>query len=120
MCANESDTISSVSSRKRWQGLYPEEWVGDLHMAAPLLQPQGISAAEQGTTCFSDPEHLPDCEGTYELRCVSAVNSIDHRRVIILRYHHDGKHNVMARSEPFRVEGVLRFRCTIKIYVAVL
>ena len=85
--------VTRVSSRGKWVGLAEQEWVGDQHAGAERgpLGTEGASdvnaAADQveGVSVFRGAR-LPWRAGRYELR-----------------YHHDGGHDVLARSAPFDV-----------------
>ncbi len=85
---DSSKLITKISSQGKWVGVAPDEWEGNVHTGAT---PGGLSATKsdgnltRGTAVFRG-EKLPFVTGRYELR-----------------YHHDGKHNVLARSQPFEI-----------------
>jgi phosphatidylethanolamine N-methyltransferase len=64
--------------------IYEEEWNGDEHIGVP---PGEARIDDAGTVVFKG-DQLPWMTGEYELR-----------------YHHDGKHNVMSRIAPFEIYG---------------
>nr|CDI53836.1 related to CHO2-phosphatidylethanolamine N-methyltransferase [Melanopsichium pennsylvanicum 4] len=89
--AQESSFVTKISSQGKWLGVAEEEWVGDVHQSAlssPLQKGLGSTRTKakesyegmKGVSVFRD-EKLPWVPGVYEFR-----------------YHHDGKHNVLARS----------------------
>jgi len=85
--ANKSKLVTRVRSQGRWNGIYPDEWDGDTSLAV-----EGASGSQgpdgplkRGTLRFTGKK-LFWKPGQYEFR-----------------YHHDGKHSVMAVSEPFEV-----------------
>ncbi|KAI8050087.1 phospholipid methyltransferase-domain-containing protein [Thamnidium elegans] len=85
--ANPSKQTTSVSSCGKWY------WVNAVKPSKPsiatdeddFLFPPEVELKTEGCIVFSG-DKLPWREGTYEIR-----------------YHHDGRHNVMARSIPFEV-----------------
>ncbi|KAG0177580.1 phosphatidylethanolamine N-methyltransferase [Apophysomyces sp. BC1021] len=77
--ANQSKRITQISSRGLWHWTNAEE-KADI----PVFPPE-IATRTSGSVVFKGSK-LPWELGTYEVR-----------------YHHDGKHNVMARSEPFEI-----------------
>lgn len=76
-------------SRGRWLGIYPDEWDGDHYVASSGASGSlGEDVTEKvGSLLYTDTR-LFWKPGYYEFR-----------------YHHDGKHNVMALSEPFEIKG---------------
>lgn len=89
--ANKSKLVTRSRSRGRWYGIYPDEWEGDQPLSeGGLSRTTGDKAArKEGTLLYGD-SRLFWKPGQYEFR-----------------YHHDGKHNVMAVSEPFQIIGQL-------------
>ncbi|BGP03328.1 Phosphatidylethanolamine N-methyltransferase [Rhodotorula toruloides] len=87
--ANKSRLITKVSSQGKWLGVFDEEWQGDKYKGVGDGEPpeHGELKPEQreGHVVFSGKK-LPWRVGRYEFR-----------------YHHDGKHSVMAVSSPFEV-----------------
>ncbi|GAC97586.1 potential phosphatidylethanolamine N-methyltransferase [Pseudozyma hubeiensis SY62] len=84
--ADESAQVTKISSQGKWLGVAHEEWVGDVHQGSK--QNDTIKEAGepvQGISVFRD-DKLPWVPGKYEFR-----------------YHHDGKHNVLARSHPIEI-----------------
>jgi phosphatidylethanolamine N-methyltransferase len=85
--ANKSKLVTRIRSKGRWLGIYPDEWDGN-----DSLSPGGTSTSQgsagpkkRGSLLFTG-NRLFWKTGQYEFR-----------------YHHDGKHNVMAVSEPFEI-----------------
>lgn len=84
--------VTCMSSQGRWLGVAEDEWHGDTHTAGNgALGTHGASRVESdqvsGLSVFAG-KRLYWAPGLYELR-----------------YHHDGSHDVLARSEPFEVYG---------------
>ncbi|WFD34380.1 phosphatidylethanolamine N-methyltransferase [Malassezia cuniculi] len=82
--------VTCVSSRGHWIGIAEKEWKGDTHTAGDgALGTDGASRVDgdhiSGISVFSG-KRLYWAAGKYELR-----------------YHHDGSHDVLARSEPFEI-----------------
>lgn len=75
---NVSRELTKVASKGRWSGLDQAEW-SDHNDNILECHESGGSIEFRGDT-------LPWSSGFYELR-----------------YHHDGKHNVMAISQPFQI-----------------
>ncbi|TKY85486.1 hypothetical protein EX895_005648 [Sporisorium graminicola] len=83
--ADEASLVTKISSQGKWLGVAEEEWVGDVHHASSFPNTTTSSSAVSGVSVFRDSK-LPWVPGTYEFR-----------------YHHDGKHNVLARSSPIDI-----------------
>lgn len=86
--ASESRLVTRISSQGRWVGVVQEEWEGDVHTGSPTSETSAPSSSiniVQGVADFHQAK-LPWVCGTYELR-----------------YHHDAKHNVLARSTPLEI-----------------
>ncbi|OAV93214.1 hypothetical protein PTTG_05591 [Puccinia triticina 1-1 BBBD Race 1] len=98
--SNKSGLVTEVTSSGRWCGLFEEEWEGDMHIGKrreqgeESLDPQGkdlkvendsAKPPKTGWVEFKG-ERLPWEEGVYEFR-----------------FHHGGKYNVMAVTEPFEI-----------------
>lgn len=92
--ASESRLVTRISSQGRWVGVAEDEWEGDVHTGSPAKADVGAEASSssssssdlvKGITTFRQTK-LPWVCGTYELR-----------------YHHDAKHNVLARSTPLEI-----------------
>lgn len=92
--AEESRLITKISSQGKWLGVAEDEWEGDVHTGAT-----GSGLGSDASATVRDGERtsgvstfrknkLPWVTGTYELR-----------------YHHDAKHNVLARSGPLEIYG---------------
>ncbi|KDN42625.1 hypothetical protein K437DRAFT_257809 [Tilletiaria anomala UBC 951] len=85
---DSSNRLTKISSHGKWVGVAPDEWEGDTHTGATA---GGLSTTShegnlsRGGVVFQG-DKLPWVAGRYELR-----------------YHHDAKHNVLARSEPFEI-----------------
>lgn len=80
--ADEAGLVTKISSQGKWLGVAEEEWVGDVHQGSAHVS--GDVTAE-GVSVFRDSK-LPWVPGLYEFR-----------------YHHDAKHNVLARSDPIEI-----------------
>jgi phosphatidylethanolamine N-methyltransferase len=75
--ANASSQVTTVSSKKRWSGVYPDEWSGDVHIAtsqAPDIKASSANSVN-GAVCFESTERLPNTVGTYELRWVTLADA---------------------------------------------
>lgn len=89
--ADKASLVTKISSQGKWLGVAEDEWDGDVHTGSGStgLGSDGNARESEtevsGTTVFRD-DKLPWVPGLYELR-----------------YHHDAKHNVLARSEPFEI-----------------
>ncbi|PWN45243.1 hypothetical protein IE81DRAFT_209163 [Ceraceosorus guamensis] len=92
----EQALVTRISSHGKWVGVAEDEWDGDVHNGALPLTPSaapsgevekslGTPALQSGTTIFKGAK-LPWQEGIYEIR-----------------YHHDAKHNVLARSSRLEI-----------------
>uniref|UniRef100_V5EQR5 Phosphatidylethanolamine N-methyltransferase n=2 Tax=Kalmanozyma brasiliensis (strain GHG001) TaxID=1365824 RepID=V5EQR5_KALBG len=79
--AEEASLVTKISSQGKWLGVAEEEWVGDVHQGSDSSAGMRVD----GISVFRDSK-LPWQPGTYEFR-----------------YHHDGKHNVLARSKPVEI-----------------
>ncbi|OCH92552.1 phosphatidylethanolamine N-methyltransferase [Obba rivulosa] len=82
--ANQSDLVTRTSSLGMWVPVHDEEWDGDI----PLSQnrpDRPENESEDGEVVFRSGT-LPWQTGRYEIR-----------------YHHDGKYNVMSLDGPFEV-----------------
>lgn len=94
--SNTSRLVTRVVSLGRWLPVCAEEWEGDLHVGKAESgrgegeEPSSLVAVK-GTVSFTGPQ-LAWSEGWYEFR-----------------YHHDGKHNVMAITEPIEIYGMFLF-----------
>ncbi|MBW0483024.1 hypothetical protein O181_022739 [Austropuccinia psidii MF-1] len=95
--SNGSRLLSEVSSVGRWRGVFSDEWEGDMYIgksgdkeelksSVAQFKVQGGEHETHGGWIEFKGEQLPWKEGVYEFRL-----------------HHDGKHNVMALTEPFEV-----------------
>ncbi|PWN52329.1 hypothetical protein IE53DRAFT_367294 [Violaceomyces palustris] len=89
---DESKLITKISSQGKWLGVAEGEWVGDVHtgetssnLGSDGAQFKRSGDLVKGTSVFKNNK-LPWVAGTYELR-----------------YHHDAKHNVLARSKTFEI-----------------
>lgn len=79
--ANKDKTVTKVSSMGMWVPVHKDEWDGEipLDIGTPTLDSQFGEVVFRGGS-------LPWKTGSYEIR-----------------YHHDGKYNVMATTEPIEV-----------------
>ncbi|KAG7443218.1 uncharacterized protein BT62DRAFT_935178 [Guyanagaster necrorhizus] len=78
--ANKSQLVTKTSSLGMWEPVYGAEWDGDV----PLDSPPGPQS-DSGTVTFK-ANTLPWMVGQYEIR-----------------YHHDGKYNVMHFDGPIEI-----------------
>ncbi|KAG0144326.1 hypothetical protein CROQUDRAFT_660096 [Cronartium quercuum f. sp. fusiforme G11] len=90
--SSTSRLVTRVASQGRWMPVCAEEWDGDLHVGKAKAKTDGIDEKPKadgtvvsGSIVFSGSQ-LAWTEGLYEFR-----------------YHHDGKHNVMAITEPIEI-----------------
>ncbi|KAG8934612.1 phosphatidylethanolamine N-methyltransferase, partial [Tulasnella sp. 417] len=90
--ANGSEAITNVNSLGRWVPVHDEEWDGDIPVSRTVT-PE--SDDDCGEVVFK-ASTLPWEVGTYEIR-----------------YHHDGKYNVMSRVAPIEIYGTVRAACTV-------
>ncbi|KAJ9097943.1 hypothetical protein QFC20_006071 [Naganishia adeliensis] len=79
----KEELVTKISSVGKWTPIYDEEWDG----STPLIDvvPAQRRVADAGTVVF-EMERLPWKAGQYEIR-----------------YHHDGKHNVMTKIAPVEI-----------------
>ncbi|KAK4685779.1 phosphatidylethanolamine N-methyltransferase, partial [Tremellales sp. Uapishka_1] len=77
----KSQLVTRISSVGKWMPLYEEEWDGN----TPLNPEDKTVTGDAGEVVFKG-DQLPWSPGQYELR-----------------YHHDGKHNVLSRIAPFDI-----------------
>ncbi|KAK4053652.1 phosphatidylethanolamine N-methyltransferase [Microbotryomycetes sp. JL221] len=90
---NKSKLVTKVSSQGKWIGVHDEEWQGSgssRRMSSSVTSSPSASFVvdndpNKGTVTFSG-KRLPWSTGVYEIR-----------------YHHDGKHNVMAVASPIEI-----------------
>jgi phosphatidylethanolamine N-methyltransferase len=80
--ANKSKHVTTISSKGLWTWITPH-LADTFEDGSPMQSPRHT----EGTFTFRG-DSLPWEIGSYEFR-----------------YHHDGKHNVMARSRPFDIVG---------------
>ncbi|KAG8991267.1 phosphatidylethanolamine N-methyltransferase [Tulasnella sp. JGI-2019a] len=80
--ANKSQLVTSVNSAGKWVPVYDEEWEGDVHIGSVTPVGKGM---ECGEVRFGG-SRLPWQTGKYEIR-----------------YHHDGKYNVMSSLGPLEI-----------------
>ncbi|KAH9821255.1 phospholipid methyltransferase-domain-containing protein [Melampsora americana] len=90
--SSTSRLVTRVASAGRWLPVCAEEWEGEVHIGSKVEEsdedldtPVGKKPATEGTMTFTGSQ-LVWSEGWYEFR-----------------YHHDGKHNVMAITEPMEI-----------------
>ncbi|WVQ75687.1 hypothetical protein IAR50_005316 [Cryptococcus sp. DSM 104548] len=77
----KSEVVTKISSVGKWVGVYEEEWEGNEHV---MPESEG-QKADAGMVVLKG-QQLPWQPGQYEIR-----------------YHHDGKHNVMSRLAPIEL-----------------
>ncbi|GAA6046822.1 hypothetical protein JCM3770_005660 [Rhodotorula araucariae] len=86
--ANKSTLVTKVSSQGKWIGVFDEEWQGDRY--------EGVES--------DDGEHEPQNEGQQSGSVVFSGKKLPWRTgQYEFRYHHDGKHSVMAISSPLEI-----------------
>ncbi|OJT11321.1 Phosphatidylethanolamine N-methyltransferase [Trametes pubescens] len=85
--ANQSNLVTKTSSLGMWVPVHDDEWDGDIPLSlhAPKTAEPGSPTVEEGEVVFRSGA-LPWRTGRYEVR-----------------YHHDGKYNVMGLDGPFEV-----------------
>ncbi|ORY86007.1 phospholipid methyltransferase-domain-containing protein [Leucosporidium creatinivorum] len=81
--ANKSKLVTRVSSQGKWVGVHDEEWKGNEWSEKRGEEEEGEK--NKGVVSFTG-KRLPWTTGMYEIR-----------------YHHDGKHNVMALASPIEI-----------------
>jgi phosphatidylethanolamine N-methyltransferase len=82
--ANQEKLVTKISSQGKWVALAEDEWEGD----TPLddsSRGHASATATEGILTF-EGDRLPWAPGRYEVR-----------------YHHDAKHNVLARSTQLEI-----------------
>ncbi|KAF8970716.1 phosphatidylethanolamine N-methyltransferase [Flammula alnicola] len=87
--ANKSKQVTKTSSMGMWLPVHDEEWDGDVPLGYDRA-PSPHRDAEKGTVTFKG-NTLPWLVGRYEVR-----------------YHHDGKYNVMSMDGPIEIYGTLK------------
>lgn len=83
----KSQLVTRLSSVGKWMPIYEEEYDGDTQISPPATEQ--TEKKDAGTVVFKGNQ-LPWAPGKYEVR-----------------YHHDGKHNVMSRVAPVDIYGEL-------------
>jgi phosphatidylethanolamine N-methyltransferase len=96
--ANQSPLVTRTSSLGMWVPVHGEEWDGnvpigeDTHIGTPEdREGSGTNDEESGTVVFKG-DKLPWTVGHYEIR-----------------YHHDGKYNVLSLDGPIEIYGMFVF-----------
>ncbi|KAH7882066.1 phospholipid methyltransferase-domain-containing protein [Phlebopus sp. FC_14] len=84
--ANKSTLVTKTSSFGMWVPVHDEEWDGDVPLGTPRSS-SGRLEPKTGSVTF-EGSALPWTTGQYEVR-----------------YHHDGKYNVLRLDGPFEVYG---------------
>lgn len=85
--SNETRLVTKISSQGKWAAVSAEEWEGDTPLADSSSDRGKDSHDTMGEIVFQS-DRLPWVPGVYEIR-----------------YHHDAKHNVLARSGPIEIYG---------------
>ncbi|KAG5637707.1 phosphatidylethanolamine N-methyltransferase [Sphagnurus paluster] len=80
--ANSSTLVTKTSSLGMWVPVHDEDWEGDIFLG---ITPPSTPKDRTGTVTFKG-DTLPWMVGKYEVR-----------------YHHDGKYNVMSMDGPFEI-----------------
>ncbi|KAG7087767.1 phosphatidylethanolamine N-methyltransferase [Marasmius oreades] len=83
--ANKSTLVTNTSSMSMWEPVHDEEWDGDVPLGLEDRPEVPPKESESGVVTFKG-DTLPWQAGRYEVR-----------------YHHDGKYNVMSIDGPFEV-----------------
>ncbi|GJE88973.1 phosphatidylethanolamine N-methyltransferase [Phanerochaete sordida] len=83
--ANASTQVTKVSSLGMWVPVHNEEWDGDIPLGSGTPAPSGSGEYQEGEVVFR-ANQLPWKTGMYEIR-----------------YHHDGKYNVMGLAGPIEI-----------------
>jgi len=98
--ANKSSLVTRTSSLGMWVPIHGEEWDGDIPIGensqtSTPADRDGSSASDEecGMVMFKG-DSLPWTVGRYEMR-----------------YHHDGKYNVLALEGPIEIYGVSSVFC---------
>lgn len=81
--SNRSALVTRLSSVGKWMPIHEDEWEGN-----DYIDPTGAVRDEDAGEVVFRGNQLPWAPGQYELR-----------------YHHDGKHNVMSRIAPIEIFG---------------
>ncbi|KAI6103019.1 phospholipid methyltransferase-domain-containing protein [Pisolithus sp. B1] len=84
VAANKSTLVTRTSTFGKWLPVHDEEWDGDVPLSNHRVSPKSLEP-ETGTLTFQGST-LPWNVGQYEVR-----------------YHHDGKYNVLSLDGPFEV-----------------
>ncbi|KAF8999874.1 phospholipid methyltransferase-domain-containing protein [Cyathus striatus] len=82
--ANKSNLVTKTASMGMWLPVHDEEWDGDIPLGLERLSATA-EISESGTVTFK-ANTLPWLVGRYEVR-----------------YHHDGKYNVMSMGGPIEI-----------------
>ncbi|KAJ7454990.1 phosphatidylethanolamine N-methyltransferase [Mycena galericulata] len=83
--ANKSSLVTRTSSMGLWVPVHDEEWDGDVPLGLPRPSTGDGDTSESGMVTFKG-NTLPWIAGRYEVR-----------------YHHDGKYNVMGLVAPIEI-----------------
>lgn len=92
--ANQSSLVTRTSSLGMWVPVHDEEWDGDIpigedsQMSTPAEGEDSSANDEESGTVVFKGDSLPWRVGRYEMR-----------------YHHDGKYNVLALEGPVEIYG---------------
>ena len=100
--ANKSSLVTRISSLGMWVPVHDEEWDGDIPIGEnsqtrTLTGREGTGASDEecGMVVFKG-DTLPWTVGRYEMR-----------------YHHDGKYNVLALDGPIEIYGARSIFCLL-------
>jgi phosphatidylethanolamine N-methyltransferase len=88
--ADETRLVTKISSQGKWLAINEDEWEGETPIrddSSSVLSHDHGNPDTEGVVTFQD-DRLPWVPGVYEIR-----------------YHHDAKHNVLARSSPIVIHG---------------
>jgi len=68
-----SHEITTISSQKRWLGVFPHEWEGDIHITLPSVHHEAQLSSDEGVCKFVSADRLPNNVGLFEARFVLQV-----------------------------------------------
>jgi len=86
-----------------WLPIYDDEWDGDV----PLNGSDSRTIEDEGIVTFKG-DFLPWNVGRYEVSVHAPFSRTLLSLLTQIRYHHDGKYNVMSFGGPIEVFGTYR------------
>jgi len=102
--ANGSKSVTKVSSLGMWLPIHDEEWDGDIPLG--LTRSPGPQVDTKNGTVVFKGNTLPWLVGNYEVRSPFLFFTRSSYIVIQVRYHHDGKYNVLS-TDGFEIYGAI-------------